>query len=82
MVAAASQAQYCFICGGTHDIEECPLQDNEQMKDAFTRMRLIMEEQSKSPRLELPLPLARHCAIELFKKRSPPYIQTGGSSSW
>jgi hypothetical protein len=49
MIAEASHVHYCFICGGTHDIEECPMQDNEQMKDTLMRMRLIMEEQSKSP---------------------------------
>ena len=40
MVAEASQVNYCFICGGAHDIEQCHLQDNEQMRDAFMRMRL------------------------------------------
>jgi hypothetical protein len=49
MIADASQIQYCFICGGTHDTEGCLLHDNEQMKDAFMRMRSVMEEQSKSP---------------------------------
>ena len=49
VIAEASQVQYCLNCGGTHDIEDCPLQDNEPMKDALARMRLIMNEQSKSP---------------------------------
>ena len=49
MIAEASHVHYCFICGGTHDIEECPMQDDEHMRDTLMRMRLIMEEQSKSP---------------------------------
>jgi len=49
MVAEASHVRYCLICGGEHNIDECHLQDNETMKDAIMRMRLIMEEQSKSP---------------------------------
>ena len=49
MIAEASHVHYCFICGGTHDIEECPMQDDEHMRDTLMRMRLIVEEQSKSP---------------------------------
>ena len=49
MIAEASIVHYCFMCGGTHDIEECPMQDDEHMKDTLMRMRMIMEEQSKSP---------------------------------
>ena len=49
LIADASIVRYCFICGGVHDIEECPMQDDENMKDTLLRMRLIMEEQSKSP---------------------------------
>ena len=49
MIADASTVQFCFICGGVHDIDECPMQDDENMRDTLLRMRLIMEEQSKSP---------------------------------
>ena len=49
MVAEASDVRYCLICGGDHNLDECPAQDNELMIDAIMRMRLIMEQQSKSP---------------------------------
>ena len=35
MIAEASIVHYCFMCGGTHDIEECPMQDDEHMKDTL-----------------------------------------------
>ena len=41
--------QYCFICGGMHDIDECSTPDDENMRDTLWRMRLIMDEKSKSP---------------------------------
>ena len=49
LIADASTVQFCFICGGMHNIDECPMQDDENMKDTLLCMRLIMEEQSKSP---------------------------------
>ena len=49
MVAEASNVPYCLVCGGDHNLDECPVQDNEPMIDAIMRMRLMMEQQSKSP---------------------------------
>ena len=49
LIADASNVQYCFICGGTHDIDECPTPDDENMRDTLWRMRLIMDQKSKSP---------------------------------
>ena len=48
MIKEASQVKFCFVCGGEHGIEECPQQDDDHMKNALSRMRSIMEEQSKS----------------------------------
>ena len=39
MIADASTVQFCFICGGMHDIDECPMQDDENMRDTLLRMR-------------------------------------------
>ena len=49
MVADASNVSFCLACGGDHNIEECPEQNNEQMLDAIMRMKLMMEQHSKSP---------------------------------
>ena len=49
LIADASNVQYCFICGGMHDIDECSTPDDENMRDTIWRMRLIMDEKSKSP---------------------------------
>jgi len=49
MVAEASNVRYCLVCGGDHNLDECPAQDSEPMIDAIMRMRLMMEQQSKSP---------------------------------
>ena len=49
MMAKASEIRFCFICGSDHNIEQCPQHDTEQMRDAFLHMRLVMNEQSKSP---------------------------------
>ena len=49
LIADASTVQYCFICGGMHDIDECSIPDDENMRDTLLRMRLIMEQKSKSP---------------------------------
>ena len=49
LIADASNVRYCFICGGTHDIDECPTPDDENMRDTLWRMRLIMDQKSKSP---------------------------------
>ena len=49
LIANASTVQYCFICGGIHDIDECTTPDDENMRDTLLRMRLIMEQKSKSP---------------------------------
>ena len=49
LIADASTVQYCFICGGMHDIDECSIPDDENMRDTLLRMRLIMDEKSKSP---------------------------------
>ena len=49
LIADASIVQYCFICGGMHDIDECPTPDDENMRDTLWRMRLIMDQKSKSP---------------------------------
>ena len=45
LIADASIVRYCFICGGVHDIEECPMQDDEN----------ILEDglQCRSPRMVL-----------------------------
>ena len=31
MVAEASNVSYCLACGGEHNLEECPVHENEQM---------------------------------------------------
>ena len=49
LIADASNVQYCFICGRMHDIDECPTPDDENMRDTLWRMRLIMDQKSKSP---------------------------------
>ena len=49
LIADASNVQYCFICGGMHDIDECSTPDDENMRDTLWRMRLIMDEKLKSP---------------------------------
>ena len=49
VVADASNARYCLVCGGNHNLDECQAQDNETVIDAIVRMRLMMEQQSKSP---------------------------------
>ena len=49
LIADASNVQYCFICGEMHDIDECPTPDDENMRDTLWRMRLIMDQKSKSP---------------------------------
>ena len=49
LIADASNVQYCFMCGGMHDIDECPTPDDENMRDTLWRMRLIMDQKSKSP---------------------------------
>jgi len=35
MIAEASHVHYCFICGGTHDIEECPMQSFRKLVEPF-----------------------------------------------
>ena len=35
LIADASNVQYCFICGGKHDIDECPTPDDENMRDTL-----------------------------------------------
>ena len=45
LIADASTVQYCFICGGMHDIE-CSTPDDENMRDTLWRMRLIMDQKS------------------------------------
>ena len=49
VVADASNARYCLVCGGNHNLDECQAQNNETVIDAIVRMRLMMEQQSKSP---------------------------------
>ena len=49
LIADAPNVQYCFICGGMHDIDECSTPDDENMRDTLWRMRLIMDQKSKSP---------------------------------
>ena len=49
LIADALDVQYCFICGGRHGIDECTTPDDENMKDTIWRMRLIMDQKSKSP---------------------------------
>ena len=49
LISDASDVQYCFICGGRHDIDECTTPDDENMKDTLWRMRLIMDQKSKVP---------------------------------
>ena len=49
LIADASNVQYCFICGGMHDIDECSTPDDENMRDTLWRMRLIMDQKLKSP---------------------------------
>ena len=49
LMAKASEIRFCFICGGDHNFEQCPQHDTEQMRGAFHQMRLVMNEQSKSP---------------------------------
>ena len=49
LIADAATVQYCFICGGMHDIDECSTPDDENMRDTLLRMRLIMDQKSKSP---------------------------------
>ena len=49
LIADASNVQYCFICGGMHDIDECSTPDDENMRDTLWHMRLIMDQKSKSP---------------------------------
>ena len=38
LIADASIVRYCFICGGVHDIEECPMQDDEKHPGGWTSM--------------------------------------------
>ena len=49
VVADASNARYCLVCGGDHNLSECRAHDNETVVDAIMRMRLMMEQKSKSP---------------------------------
>ena len=35
LIADASSVQYCLICGGMHDIDECTTPDDEKMKDTL-----------------------------------------------
>ena len=49
LIADASNVQYFFICGGMHDIDECSTPDDENMRDTLWRMRLILDQKSKSP---------------------------------
>ena len=35
LIADASSVQYCFICGGMHDIDECTTPDDENMKAPY-----------------------------------------------
>ena len=49
MMADASDASFCLACGGEHNVEQCPAQNNDQMLDAIMRMKLVMEQHSKSP---------------------------------
>ena len=49
MIKKASDAKVCFICGGVHGIDECAQQDDDRTKIALDHMRIILEEQSKSP---------------------------------
>ena len=49
VVADASSVRYCLVCGGDHNLDECRAQDNEMVIDAIMRVRLMMEQQSKSP---------------------------------
>ena len=49
IVADASNARYCPVCGGDHNLDECKAHDNETVIDAIMRMRLMMEQKSKSP---------------------------------
>ena len=49
LIADASTVRFCLICGGTHDIDECSIQDDENTRDTLLHMRLIMDQKSKSP---------------------------------
>ena len=49
MMADASNASFCLVCGGQHSFEDCLAQNNEQVMDAIVRMKLTMEQHSKSP---------------------------------
>ena len=49
MMADASNVSFCLACGGEHNYDECLGQDNEQMLDTIMRMKLMMEQHSKSP---------------------------------
>ena len=35
LIADASNVQYCFSCGGMHDIDECSTPDDENMRDTL-----------------------------------------------
>ena len=49
MMSDASEASYCLACGGEHNVEHCPHQDNEKLLDAILQMKFVMEVHSKSP---------------------------------
>ena len=49
LIPDASTVRFCLICGGTHDIDECSIQDDENTRDTLLHMRLIMDQKSKSP---------------------------------
>ena len=49
MMSDASEASYCLACGGEHNVEHCPHQDNEKLLDAILQMKCVMEVNSKSP---------------------------------
>ena len=49
MMSDASEASYCLACGGEHNVEQCPHQDNEKMLDAILQMKFLMGVHSKSP---------------------------------
>ena len=50
MIEEATQANFCFQCGGEHSLALCPHRDDNLTANALNRTRTIMEDKSRTAR--------------------------------
>ena len=42
MIEEVTQVNFCFHCGGEHNLEQCPQRRDDLMANALNRMRTVM----------------------------------------